>query len=185
MFRRPILAAAFSVLALAPALAQEGGVSSPDVPPVAERGEPAELPAPAPAPIVTPNAAPATDTLAPEAKPLTAEDFLRLLPGGQVPEELKKTLEIRNYEFLQPSDEDAYLTVDLPEVRLNVFNRRETGVAHFEIRTIFFRQNGTVIDATPWTRGTVEPRKSFHYRAAAHSRFAVREQVQMRLLRVE
>ena len=106
---------------------------------------------------------------------LRREDFLALV-GGRVPDAMKNALEIRNYAFGPSKNEE------LPEVRLEVFNLAEAKDLTFEIRTVFFREDGSAIDATDWVKATAPPRRAYRYRAVAYSKFAVKEQVQIRLL---
>src|SRR5690606_32744372 len=103
------------------------------------------------------------------------QDFLTLVQGG-VPDELKNTIEIRDYKFENTRIEE------LPEVRLEVFNLLDEQPVSFEIRTLFFRKDSTVFDATEWVRATAPPRGSYRYRAIAWSPYAASEQVQIRLL---
>lgn len=113
----------------------------------------------------------------PEPQPARKEDFLTLVEGG-VPEAMRNTIEIRAYRFGLSEIEDR------PEVRLNVFNRLDDKSVTFEIRTLFFREDGSVIDATRWARAVAPPRQAYRYAAITFSDHAVSEQVQVRLLAV-
>lgn len=103
------------------------------------------------------------------------EDYL-LLHGGYVPEELRQTIEIRDYGF-EVSD-----VGEKPNVRLKVFNLLDEESITFEIRTLFFREDGQLLDTTEWVRASAPPRKAYRYRAICFSELGVREQVQIRLL---
>jgi len=106
-----------------------------------------------------------------------AEDFLTLVEGG-VPDILRNTIEIRNYSYGLTEIEER------PEVRLDVFNRLDDRPVTFEIRTLFFRGDGTVIDATEWAQATAEPRQFYRYRVISFTPYVESEQVQLRLLAV-
>lgn len=103
------------------------------------------------------------------------EDFLALAEGG-VPDALRNTVEIRNYAFNRPEPPET------PEVRLEIFNVLADRKVTFEIRTLFFREDGTVIDATEWEAAEAPPRGAFFYRASTFTPYAASEQVQLRLL---
>lgn len=112
------------------------------------------------------------------ARPVvTEEDFLRLAGGG-VPDILKNTIEIRHYSVEITRDEE------LPELRLELFNRLEDEPLHLELRTLWFRQDGSLIDASTWAHALIPPRRAYRYRCLAYSPYAVREQVQLRRLYV-
>jgi len=115
------------------------------------------------------------DDFLPVIPPVREETFLTLVDGG-VPDELVQTIEIRNYATRITRIEQ------LPEVRLDVFNRLNEEQLTFEIRTLWFREDGSIIDATEWVQATVNPRTSYPYRAMTFTDFAKREQVQIRLL---
>lgn len=112
----------------------------------------------------------------PEAPLPTIDDFIALVDGA-APGELARTIEVRGYKT-QITEIEKRL-----EVQLSVFNRLRNQPIEFEIRTLFFRADGSIIDATPWARATAPARTTYHYRALAHTDFAEREQVQVRLLR--
>ncbi|MDK2971037.1 MAG: hypothetical protein PWP23_792 [Candidatus Sumerlaeota bacterium] len=103
------------------------------------------------------------------------DDFLTVV-SGQVPDELKNTLEIRHYEFQRSRFDDK------PFVHLEVYNLLEDKPLAFEIRTLFFREDGTLLDTTEWARATARPRSAYRYRASCFSNYGAKEQVQIRLL---
>lgn len=103
------------------------------------------------------------------------EDFLTLV-SGQVPEELRQRVEIRGYEFQRTTFEN------MPVVRLEVFNLHDTDPLTFEIRTLFFREDGVLLDTTEWARASAPARGAYRYRAVCFSPLATTEQVQVRLL---
>jgi hypothetical protein len=103
------------------------------------------------------------------------EDFLTVV-SGQVPDELKNTVEIRRYEFQRSRFDDK------PFVHLEVYNLLEDKPLAFEIRTLFFREDGTLLDTTEWARATARPRSAYRYRASCFSNYGAKEQVQIRLL---
>lgn len=105
----------------------------------------------------------------------TREDFLTLVEGG-VPDALRNSVEIRNYAF------ELTRIEELPEVRFDLFNRLGERALTFEVRTLFFREDGTVLDATEWVRATAPPRGTYRYRAMTWSPYAFSEQVQIRLV---
>lgn len=107
------------------------------------------------------------------AAPVKREDFLTLLNGG-VPDELKNHVEVRKYAFA-PGKE--------PRVSMEVYNPSATDALSFEIRTLFFREDSTLVDATEWTPGGAPPRRTFLYRAQSFSPWAAKEQVQLRMVR--
>ena len=116
----------------------------------------------------------------PAAPLVTKDDFLQLA-GCQVPDVLKNTVEIRDYGVEITKDEQ------LPELRLQLFNRLVDKPLHLEIRTVWFREDGSVIDASAWAKALVPPRRAYRYRCLAnspYSPFAVDEQVQLRRLYV-
>jgi hypothetical protein len=160
--RSGVLSAAASALILAACAS-----TSPDPPKASTAPEP---PAAAQS---APRTAEATPE--PEGDLVTREDFLTLV-DGEVPEELKNALEIRNYSF------DRTRIEERPEVRLDVFNLSNDTLLEFEIRTLFFREDGTIIDATEWARATARPRRSWRYQAISFTPWAVSEQVQLRLI---
>lgn len=107
------------------------------------------------------------------AEPVRREDFITLLGGG-VPEELKNRLEVRGY---------AFAPGESPRVAMEIYNPSETAPLSFEVRTLFFRDDSSLVDATEWTAGQAAPRRSFLYRAQSFSPWATREQVQLRMVR--
>jgi len=107
------------------------------------------------------------------AAPVKREDFLALLNGG-VPDQLKNHVEVRDYKFA-PGKE--------PRVSMEVYNPSATDALSFEIRTLFFREDSTLVDATEWTAGAAPPRGTFLYRAQSFSPWSAKEQVQMRMVR--
>lgn len=109
----------------------------------------------------------------PAAPVVRREDFLALLDGA-VPDELKKTLEVRNYSFAAG---------DEPRVALDIFNASQDRTLSFEIRTLFFREDSSLVDATEWTAASAPPRGTFRYRAQSFSPWAKKEQVQLRMVR--
>ena len=111
----------------------------------------------------------------PVVPPVTEETFLQLVEGG-VPDALRNTIEIRNYQT------DITRIEGLPEVSLEVFNRLDEQPITFEIRTLWFRADGSIIDASEWVKATVPPRAGYPYRALCFTEFAEKEQVQIRLL---
>lgn len=113
----------------------------------------------------------------PDPQAARKEDFLTLVRGG-VPDDMRNTIEIRDYRFGLSDIEE------LPEVRLNLFNRLDDKPVTFEIRTLFFREDGSVIDATRWARVVAPPRQAYRYSAITFTPHAVSEQVQVRLLAI-
>jgi hypothetical protein len=106
---------------------------------------------------------------------VTKDDFLTLVAGG-VPAEMRNTIEVRHYRA------GANIYTDLHEVELEVFNLLEDQPIDFEVRTLFFRKDGTILDVTEWATATAPPRRGYHYRSMAFSPYATSEQVQLRLL---
>ena len=110
-----------------------------------------------------------------ESNLVKKEDFLTLVEG-EVPIELKTAMQVRNYSFGVGEDGGK------PELRFQVFNLSESEMLTFEIRTLFFREDGSVIDVTPWSRASVNPRQTWRYAAVPFTPYAVDEQVQLRLI---
>ncbi len=106
---------------------------------------------------------------------LTRADFLSLTDGS-VPDELREALEVRDYTFTPAQDGD------LPLVKLDLFNVSSEKELAFQIRTVFFREAGTMIDASEWATVHIPPRQSHFYRCQSFSPFAASEQVQLRLV---
>lgn len=109
-----------------------------------------------------------------ERRLMTREDF-EAAPAPVDIEELARVLEIRNYRAIH-EDIGGQLEVDL-----SVFNIQRDRHLAFEIRTLFFREEGGLVDATPWTEAVAAPRRAFRYRAVASSPMARSELVQIRL----
>lgn len=101
------------------------------------------------------------------------------LQGDDVAQELSKLIELREYQFEPDSDDGR------PEVSLRFFNRHEKDPIVFDVRTLFFREDGSLIDATAWMEASALPRQSYRYRAFSFSKFATKELVQIRNLRLE
>ncbi len=91
---------------------------------------------------------------------------------AELPESLRRDLQVRDYSF-EPGEN--------PVVSLRFFNSSQSGDIAFAARTVFYRSDGSVVDATQWSDIVVHPRSSASYRAASFSPWAVREEVQLRL----
>jgi len=112
----------------------------------------------------------------PAAETPTSDQFLSLL-GGRAPDALKNVLEVRSYSFA-PADPET----GPAEVRCEFFNVQGDRALLFEVRTLFFRGDGILVDATAWTPAETAARRLFRYRAVASTPRAASGQVQLRLL---
>ncbi len=99
----------------------------------------------------------------------------RVVPStatGELPEELRRSLQVRDYGF-KPGKR--------PTVSVRFFNASRNEEMVFHVRTIFYRADGSIVDATQWSDAAIRPRQSFQYRASSFSPWAKSEQVEIRL----
>lgn len=105
--------------------------------------------------------------------PAVPEKFLKI-ESAAVPEVLRRSLFIENYH-------EGLTEQGVPEVTLDLVSRRDTGVLALDIRTVYFRDDGTVIDVSEWSRVTVKPGLRLPYRCVSFTPYAVRAEVQLRV----
>ncbi|MDX1973061.1 MAG: hypothetical protein SFY68_11080 [Candidatus Sumerlaeia bacterium] len=102
----------------------------------------------------------------------TLESFLTPELTSPSPEMLER-LELRGYSGGLTTLENRW------EVTADLFNTHPIQGVRFQVRSLFFREDGTLTDYTPWIEVVIRPRQTHHYRAISGSVVARKELLQI------